>query len=68
MVILHSELGAHIRREGWHDWDKKESWDTTFFAEYGNYGEGAGSQRAPFVKLLTAEEASEYTRENVLGF
>ncbi len=68
VVILHSELGAHIRREGWHDWDKKESWDTTFFAEYGNYGEGAGTQRAPFVKLLTAEEASEYTRENVLGF
>ena len=39
-----------------------------FFAEYGNYGAGAGKERAPFVKMLTEEEAAEYTRENVLGF
>ncbi len=67
-VILNSEIGAHIRREGWHDWDRKEAWDTVFFAEYGNYGEGAGTQRAPFVKMLTQEEAAAYTRENVIGF
>lgn len=67
-VILNSEIGAHIRKEGWHDWDRKEAWDTVFFAEYGNYGEGAGSQRAPFVKMLTQEEAAAYTRENVIGF
>lgn len=67
-VILNSEIGAHIRKEGWHDWDKKEAWKTMFFAEYGNYGEGAGTERAPFVKMLTEDEAKEYTRENVLGF
>lgn len=39
-----------------------------FFAEYGNFGEGAGTGRAPFVKLLTDSEAAEYTRENVIGF
>lgn len=67
-VILNSEIGAHIKKEGWHDWNKKNAWDTLFFAEYGNYGEGAGKERAPFVKLLTDDEAAEYTRENVLGF
>lgn len=67
-VILNSEIGAHIKKEGWHDWNKKDAWDTMFFAEYGNFGEGAGQERAPFVKILTSKEASEYTRENVLGF
>ena len=39
-----------------------------FFAEYGNYGAGAGTERAPFVKMLSEEEAAVYTRENVIGF
>lgn len=67
-VILNSEIGAHIKKEGWHDWDKKNAWDTMFFAEYGNFGEGASKERAPFVKMLSAQEAAKYTRENVLGF
>lgn len=67
-VILNSEIGAHIKKEGWHDWNKKAAWETMFFAEYGNFGEGAGSERAPFVKILTDNEAAEYTREKVLGF
>lgn len=67
-VIINSEIGAHIRKEGWHDWDNKEAWDTMYFAEYGNYGAGAGNERAPFVKMLSEEEAAEYTRENVIGF
>lgn len=67
-AILHSEIGAHIKKEGWHDWNKKEAWDTCLFAEYDNYGEGAGNQRAPFVHMLTEEEAKVYTRENVLGW
>ena len=61
---MNSEIGPHIKKEGWDDWNKT----TFFFAEYGNYGEGASSERAPFVKMLTAAEAAEYTRENVLGF
>lgn len=67
-VVLNSEIGAHIKKEGWDDWNKKDAWDTMFFAEYGNFGEGAGEARAPFVKILTEKEASVYTRENVLGF
>lgn len=68
VVVLNSEIGAHIKKEGWHDWNKKEAWDTMFFAEYKNFGEGAGGERAPFVKVLTDSEAAEYTRKNVIGF
>jgi hypothetical protein len=39
-----------------------------YFAEYGNYGEGASNERAPFVHMLTKEEADKYSIENVLGF
>ena len=68
VVIVNSEIGSHIKKEGWHDWNKKDAWDTLFFAENGNTGEGAGSERAPFVTMLTEEEAAEYTIENVLGW
>jgi pectinesterase len=67
-VVINSEIDGHIRKEGWHDWNKKDAWDTMFFAEYGNFGEGAFNERAPFVKMLTKEEAGEYTIEKVLGF
>jgi pectinesterase len=67
-VVINSEIDGHIKKEGWHDWNKTEARDTMYFAEYGNYGEGASNERAPFVKMLTKEEADEYTIENVLGF
>lgn len=67
-VVINSEIGPHIKKEGWHDWNKKEAWDTLFFAEYGNSGEGASQERAPFVTMLSKEEAEEYTIENVLGW
>lgn len=68
VVILESELGAHIHKEGWHDWDKKHTHNTVFFGEYGNYGLGADiSQRVPWSKQLSKEEADTYTKANVLG-
>lgn len=67
-VILNSEIGAQFCKEGWHDWNKKEAWDTIFFAEYGNYGDGVQIERAPFVKKLTEKDAAEYMREKVIGF
>lgn len=66
-VILRSYLGAHIRPEGWHNWDKKEAEATVFYAEYKNYGEGFVPETRPsWVRLLTKEEAEMYARERVL--
>lgn len=67
-VIMNSQIDGHIKEEGWHDWGKKDAWDTMFFAEYHNVGEGASLKRAPFVHLLTDEEAEKYTRKQVLGY
>lgn len=67
-VILESQIDGHIKPEGWHDWNKKDAWQTMFFAEYNNFGEGASKDRAPFVHMLSDEEALEYTKEKVLGW
>jgi pectinesterase len=66
-VFLNCEIGSHIKREGFHDWNKKDSHDTTFFAEYNSFGPGANdSCREPWVKILTEEEARNFTKDNVL--
>ena len=67
-VFLNCEMGAHIHPEGFHDWRKADAHDTCFYAEYNSYGPGASKDtRAPFVKQLTKEEASHYTKANVLA-
>jgi len=68
VVILNSEIGAHILPEGWHDWGKTHAQETVFYAEYNNTGEGACTdQRVPWAKQLTADEVLNYNKGNVLG-
>lgn len=65
-VFLNCEIGAHIKKEGFHDWNKLDSHDTSYFAEYKSYGPGANNAcREPWVKILTEEESKLYTKENV---
>ncbi len=66
-VFLNCELGAHIKEEGFHDWNKPDAHETMLFAEYNCYGPGAKGTRASFAKQLTEEEAAEYTKEKVLA-
>ena len=35
-LIVNSVLGDHIRKEGFHDWDKPDAHETTCFMEYNN--------------------------------
>ena len=59
---------AHIRAEGWHDWDRPQRQATADYAEYRNRGAGAGrSGRVHWSRTLTAEQAATYTREQILG-
>ena len=62
-VLLHCELGAHIRPEGWHDWNKPYFPATGYYAEFASTGAGSQGQRAAYVHRLTAEEAEKYTFE-----
>lgn len=68
-VILNSILGAHIRPEGWHDWNKEEAHNLVYYAEYNNTGIGADvSKRAAFSRELTEDEAKQFSKEYVLGY
>ncbi|MBP3655127.1 MAG: pectin methylesterase [Clostridia bacterium] len=65
-VLLHCELGAHIRPEGFHDWDKPHAHSIILYAEYGSTGPGAQGERAPFARRLTDDEAEEICYEDFL--
>ena len=62
-VLLYCKLGAHIRPEGWHDWNKPCFPATGYYAEFASTGAGSQGQRADYVHQLTAEEAEKYTFE-----
>lgn len=69
VAILHSWLGPQIHPAGFHNWGKTEAEGSVVFGEYQNEGPGAAhAQRARFVKELSDEEATEYTREKVVPF
>ena len=67
VVILNSEIGDHIKPEGWHDWGKIDAHDTVYFAEYKNYGPGAASARPSWTYTLTDTEAEKYTYTSVFN-
>ncbi len=65
-VLLECELGSHIHPEKWHDWGKKDFAQTGLYALYRCTGPGVQGDCAPFARMLTDEEAREYTRTNLI--
>jgi len=66
-LFMRSQLGAGIRPEGWHDWDKPWRQDTSRYAEYRNTGPGADrSRRVGWARELTPNEAGLITPAAVL--
>ena len=67
-VFIDCELGDHIRKEGWHNWNKEYAEKTSFYAEYGSKGPGAApaSERVKWSHQLKAKDALQYTPANVL--
>ncbi len=63
-ILLNCELGSHIHPDGFDDWGKTVAHETIFYAEHGSYGPGAGTNRAPYARLLTDEEAVAITFED----
>lgn len=67
-AVINCQLGGHISKQGWHNWNKPEAEKTMRFEEYGNTGEGACLQERPqWVIRLSKEQAQQYTIQNVLG-
>ncbi len=55
-----------IKPEGWHNWNKPNAEQTTFYAEYNSSGPGASDKRVPWAKKLSKAESETFTAENVL--
>lgn len=67
-VFLNCFLDRVVHPQGWHNWDKTEAENNTFYAEYNSYGPGANaSNRVKWSHQLNEKEAALYTPEKVLG-
>lgn len=65
-VYIDCYMGAHIKDEGFHDWNKEKARDTILYAEYKSHGPGSLGKRASFCKTLTDLEATNYTIDKVI--
>ena len=60
-LFMNCDLGAHIRPEGWHHWEKQREL-TARYLEYNNHGVGAQpEQRVSWSRQLTKKEAQQIT-------
>jgi pectinesterase len=67
-VFVQCYLDAHIRTEGWHNWNKPEAEQSVVYAEYLSYGSGAATEgRVSWSQQLSPEAAENYTKERILG-
>lgn len=61
-VFISCFMDAHIRPEGWHNWDKPDAEKSTFYAEYGSFGPGAStSGRVPWSHQLSEADLPRYS-------
>ncbi len=67
-VFIECEMSKIIKEEGWHNWNKKDAEETSFYAEYNNKGKGyTPEKRVEWSHQLSKEEREKYTVENILG-
>ncbi|MDD3787727.1 MAG: pectinesterase family protein [Petrimonas sp.] len=66
-VFMNCDLPKGINPEGWENWRNPENEKTARYAEYNNFGQGAGtSHRVKWAGILTDKEAAELTMSSVL--
>lgn len=66
-AFIFCNMGAHIRKEGWDNWNKTCSETSVTYAEYKNTGKGGSdSERVSWSTQLTKQEAEDYTISKVL--
>jgi pectinesterase len=68
-VLIRCHLGAHIKEEGWCDWNKEDAHETVLFGEFESSGSGAEGiltgRRVPWSKQLMKDESLLYSRDIV---
>lgn len=69
-VVIESEIGDVVAREGWQMWPDADYSKTLYFAEYGNVGGGAsisGRVRWKGFHVIESDEAEEFTVANFIS-
>jgi pectinesterase len=67
-VFIHTEMGAHIVKQGWENWRNPDNEKTAFYAEYKSTGPGANpGERVAWSKQLNRKEAKAYTLKNIFN-
>lgn len=67
-VFINTQMGEHIRPEGWHNWSNPEAERQSFYAEHNSRGPGAApQQRVSWSHQLNEEEAQRYSLKTILG-
>lgn len=67
-VFVRTEMGAHIRPEGWNNWGRPGAQETVFYAEFQSSGPGANpDERVEWAHQLTRKQSSKYTPEKIFG-
>lgn len=66
-AFINCYMDCHIRKEGWHSWNKLNAEKETNYVEYKSYGPGASDKtRISWSYILTDEEAEKYNISNIL--
>jgi pectinesterase len=66
VAFLHCEIGGHILPQGWDNWSTPSREKTSYFAEHGNSGPGAGTiNRVQWCHQLSNREAKKYTLQQI---
>lgn len=68
VLIMNSHLGSIVHKAGWDNWSNPANEATTWYAEYNNTGEGAGTtDRVRWAKTMTDAEANALTITIILS-
>ena len=71
VAFINCKMGEHIRPEGWENWRNPENEKTARYVEFGSQtldGQPLDvSGRVAWSKQFSAEEAAQYSADNVLG-
>lgn len=68
VAFVNCDMGAHIKKEGWHNWGNLQKEKTSRYSEWGTTGSGANAQeRVSWAKEIPTEERKRYTAEQILS-
>jgi pectinesterase len=67
-VFINCFLDKHVRPEGWHNWNKPQAEQSSFYGEFRSSGPGSDeTSRVPWSHILNDEEAERYSVQNIFA-